>query len=55
MSGFGLQVGQVELTARIISEADWADAWKQYYHPVRIGRVVIEPSWEPMANPRLMQ
>ncbi|MDI9420493.1 MAG: 50S ribosomal protein L11 methyltransferase [Firmicutes bacterium] len=52
LSGFGLQVGQVELTARIISEADWADAWKQYYHPVRIGRVVIEPSWEPMANPQ---
>lgn len=46
---FGLNIGQVELTARVILESEWASAWKQHYHPVRIGRVVIEPSWEPAA------
>ncbi|HHX01476.1 MAG TPA: 50S ribosomal protein L11 methyltransferase [Firmicutes bacterium] len=49
LSKFGLQVGQVELTARVISETEWAFAWKQHYHPVSIGRVVVEPSWEPAA------
>ena len=47
LASFGLQVGPVELTARIIAESDWAQAWKQHYHPIKIGRVLIEPSWEP--------
>ncbi len=30
----------------VIDEQDWAEAWKQHYHPVRIGRrVVIRPRW----------
>jgi len=31
---------------RIVEEEDWADAWKQHYHPVRIGeRLLIKPAW----------
>lgn len=34
-------------------EEDWADAWKQHYHPVRIGeRIVIQPEWEPAEDVR---
>lgn len=29
-----------------VSEEDWEETWKQYYHPVKIGRVVIVPAWE---------
>lgn len=30
-----------------VSEADWADQWKKYYHPIHTGkRVVIVPVWE---------
>jgi ribosomal protein L11 methyltransferase len=30
----------------IVAEADWADAWKEHYHPLRVGqRVVIKPTW----------
>ena len=29
-----------------LSEEDWAENWKQYYHPIKIGRVVIVPAWE---------
>lgn len=30
-----------------VDEEDWADAWKQYFKPVRIGRgLVVVPSWE---------
>ena len=31
---------------KIVEEADWAEAWKVHYHPVRIGRrLVIRPLW----------
>ena len=31
---------------RIVEEADWAEAWKVHYHPVRIGkRLLIRPLW----------
>lgn len=37
--------GKVELVG--VNEEDWADSWKQYYKPIRIGRrVVVVPHWE---------
>jgi ribosomal protein L11 methyltransferase len=31
---------------RTVEEADWAEAWKAHYHPVRIGkRLFIRPLW----------
>lgn len=36
---------QIELVG--VREDDWAEAWKQYYKPIRIGeRLVIVPQWE---------
>jgi ribosomal protein L11 methyltransferase len=33
-------------TFRTVFEEDWAEAWKQHYHPVRVGkRMVIKPAW----------
>lgn len=29
-----------------VQEEDWAEAWKAYFKPERIGKVVIKPSWE---------
>ncbi|MBP3495736.1 MAG: 50S ribosomal protein L11 methyltransferase [Clostridia bacterium] len=30
-----------------LSEQDWADSWKQYYKPIKIGeRLVVVPMWE---------
>ena len=32
---------------RKVSETDWSDEWKQYFHVTRVGkRIVIKPSWE---------
>ena len=46
------QIGEGEqgeigpLTTRKLAEEDWANAWKDYYHPLKLGRrVVIRPSW----------
>ncbi len=30
-----------------VSDDDWANSWKKYYHPIKVGkRVVIVPAWE---------
>lgn len=35
-----------ELKVRQIAEEDWANAWKEYYHVLHLGRrTVIKPSW----------
>ena len=37
----------VTVSAEGLHEEDWADNWKQYYHPVRVGEhIVIVPEWE---------
>jgi ribosomal protein L11 methyltransferase len=47
LAGFGLDPGRGEVAVRQVSEQDWANAWKEYYKPFRIGeRIVIKPSWE---------
>lgn len=36
-----------DLTLSGMKEEDWADSWKQYYKPVRIGhRLLVVPTWE---------
>ena len=36
-----------EPRVRILQEEDWSQAWKKFYHPIRVGkRVVLKPSWE---------
>lgn len=36
------------LEARTVRDEDWAEAWKQHYHPLRVGRrLVIKPTWRP--------
>ncbi len=27
-------------------EEDWAESWKKYYKPVKVGKIVIVPAWE---------
>lgn len=29
-----------------VQEDDWAEAWKSYFKPEHIGKIVIKPSWE---------
>lgn len=41
----GKKLGEVTVTE--VYEEDWAEAWKKYYKPIRIGeRIVIKPTWE---------
>jgi ribosomal protein L11 methyltransferase len=44
LQAFGLSpVG--EMQRREIAEEDWANAWKEHFHPLKVGRVVIKPTW----------
>jgi ribosomal protein L11 methyltransferase len=44
---FGLAIGKNEVTVSEVEESNWATAWKKYYHPVRITRMLtVVPSWE---------
>lgn len=35
-----------EIVTEGMREEDWAEAWKKYYHPIRVGRVTVVPAWE---------
>lgn len=44
---YGLEKGKGQITVNTVFESDWANAWKQYYKPFKLGKhIVIKPSWE---------
>ncbi len=44
---YNLDKGLGEVTTSEVYEKDWAEAWKKYYKPKKIGeKIVIKPSWE---------
>jgi ribosomal protein L11 methyltransferase len=44
---YGLDPGRGEVMTREVDEEDWANAWKQYFKPVRVTeRLTIKPTWE---------
>ena len=44
---FGITGAGTELTLRYVEEADWANAWKAYFKPMRVGRhLLVTPPWE---------
>lgn len=38
-----------DLQVRSVAEEDWANAWKEHYHPLRVGRLLIRPTWREVA------
>ena len=43
---FAASAIKAEISLEGVGEEDWAESWKQYYHPVPIGCVTIVPSWQ---------
>ncbi|MHC1683484.1 MAG: 50S ribosomal protein L11 methyltransferase [Clostridiaceae bacterium] len=44
---YGINKGLGLVTKSTVNEEDWANNWKKYYKPTRVGaRVVIKPVWE---------
>ena len=39
------------LAVQSVKDEDWENSWKQYYHPIEIGRrLAVAPSWEAYEN-----
>lgn len=36
----------VKIETEGLREEDWAEAWKQYYKPIPLGRVTVVPAWQ---------
>lgn len=44
---YEIDPGEVTLSWRRVHEDDWANAWKQYFKPMRVSKhLTIKPSWE---------
>ena len=42
-----LDKGRGLIHCREVQDEDWASAWKDYFHPIKVSeRIVIKPSWE---------
>lgn len=42
------EYGALSVATQGVKEEDWAENWKQYYKPFRLGdRMVVKPTWEP--------
>ena len=40
-------MGTLEMTVTTLNDEDWANNWKQYFHPLVIGeKFVVKPTWE---------
>ena len=42
----GLELGSDEVGVKWVEDDEWRDGWKEFFKPVRIGRIVVKPSWE---------
>lgn len=47
LKDFGIDVGEAIVEISEVDEEDWANEWKNYYKPTKIGeKIVIKPTWE---------
>lgn len=43
--------GRLEISVAKVSEDDWANNWKKYFKPIKIGdKLLIKPSWEEVTD-----
>ena len=47
LPSFGLDIGEGSVSLSDVKESDWANEWKKYYKPTKVGKkIVVKPSWE---------
>ncbi|MBP5738521.1 MAG: 50S ribosomal protein L11 methyltransferase, partial [Abditibacteriota bacterium] len=44
---FGLDLSQSDLTVTDVADDDWGLSWRKFYKPLRVGKIVVKPTWEP--------
>ena len=44
--------GELSISLGNLSEEDWANNWKKYFHPMNVGnKILIKPEWEELTTP----
>ncbi|MBC6696020.1 50S ribosomal protein L11 methyltransferase [Terrisporobacter mayombei] len=44
---FGIDIGEGSVSLGQVKEEDWANEWKKYYKPTKVGqKIVVKPTWE---------
>lgn len=44
---YGINIGEGSVNITEVDEQDWANSWKQYYKPAKVGeKIVVKPTWE---------
>ena len=39
--------GSLEINSDHVKDSDWSEIWKQYFHPIYVGKkIIIKPEWE---------
>ncbi|MGL5694977.1 MAG: 50S ribosomal protein L11 methyltransferase [Peptostreptococcaceae bacterium] len=47
LTEFGIDIGEGSVQLGQVNEEDWANEWKKYYKPTKIGqKLVVKPTWE---------
>lgn len=47
LPSYDLNIGEGTVSLNNVNESDWANEWKKYYRPTKIGqRIVVKPTWE---------
>lgn len=47
ISTYDIDYGPGEVTITEVEDSDWAEEWKKYYKPKRVGKhIIIKPTWE---------
>lgn len=46
LADHGLELRSSDIVVTWIEDDDWATAWRKYFKPLRVGRIVVKPSWE---------
>lgn len=45
------EFGRLEIEVDNMTEQDWANNWRQYFHPMKIGeKLMIKPEWEELSE-----
>lgn len=47
LPSYGIDTGEGSVEITQVDEEDWANSWKQYYKPSKVGsKIVVKPTWE---------
>ncbi|MPM59156.1 Ribosomal protein L11 methyltransferase [bioreactor metagenome] len=51
LKDYGIDIGEGSVSLGQVKEEDWANEWKKYYKPTKVGqKIVVKPTWEDYEN-----